>query len=256
MISYTSRELLEQVIGRLITGEPIAVVRYGDGEAMVLNGFNDMSALKMVMKRQLGFIPPVDQIEQIRENLIAAYKAADVIGIPVRRRLEDKSSYWYRAFSLLVDALGPEYINEKKFGNIDFHSEWLEAGYFDELLSRPNVLCYVSCRNLDAAFRHRYGKRQVYSFTIAPEMKFTGGYKGEPHYPDQFNKVRKWMDKIPIQGNICMVGAGAVGKIYTTWFKERGGIAIDVGYVFDAWAGRSTRGPDRGLDKIDTTYKL
>lgn len=256
MIDFTAENLLDLVCGQLIGRKPGAIVRYGDGEAMVLNGFKDMDALKMVMKRQLGFIPPLEHIDQIRENLVAAYTHADVIGVPLRRRLEDKTSYWYRAFGILLENVGPEVVMEKTLANIDFHSQWLEAGYFDKLLQGIDTLCYVSCRNLDEAFKHRYGIRNVYSFTIAPEMKFTGGYKGEAHYPDQFKKIRRWMDKIPIDGSLCLVGAGAIGKIYTTWFKEHGGIAVDIGYVFDAFAGRSTRGPDRGLDKTDTTYKI
>lgn len=256
MIDYTTEQLYDLVTSHLMGRRPLAVARYGDGEAIVLNGFRDMEVLKMVMKRQLGFIPPVEHIEQVRENLVTAYRQADIIGVPVRQRLKDRRSYWYRAFSILLEHVGAEVITEKQLTDIDFHSHWLEGGYFDRLLRGRDRLCYISCRNLDAAFMQRYGIANVYSFIIAPEMKFTSGYKGEPHYPNQFNKIRKWMTKVPVDGCLCLVGAGVIGKLYTNWFKEQGGIAIDIGSVFDSWAGKSTRGPGRGLDKQDSKFKL
>jgi hypothetical protein len=64
------------------------------------------------------------------------------------------------------------------------------------------------------------------------------------------------MSKCRIDGNICLVGAGFIGKIYVNWFKERGGVAMDIGAVMDLWAGKATRGPLRGTDAENLTYKL
>jgi hypothetical protein len=64
------------------------------------------------------------------------------------------------------------------------------------------------------------------------------------------------MQKIDCNNSLCLVGAGVVGKIYNIWFKRRGGVSLDIGSIFDLWAGRKTRGKDRGIDVIDNTYKL
>lgn len=255
MIHYSSEDLLTEVQRRIKHKTPSSIVRYGDGEAIVLNGFKDMASLKMVMKRQLDFVPPVGHIEEIRGNLIEAYKDADIIGIPIRERL-GLSDYWHKAFGILNESVGIEVLTEKKFTDIDFHSEWLERGYFDRILKGVKSLCYVSCRDLTEGFKRRYGIKNVYSFQVAPEMKFTSGYEGEPHYPDQFKKVKRWIEKIPVEGSICLVGAGVIGKRYCTYFKERGGIALDIGSVCDQWAGLQTRGRERGLDRTNDKFKL
>lgn len=256
MINIASDKMHLFIDDHLHRNQPVSITRYGDGEAIILNGFNDLTSIKMVMKRQFGFVPPVSDIEAIISNLIEAYTNTDVIGIPTRQRLKDKNNYWYRAFEILSQAVGLEIIQQKQLTDIDFHSSMLDNHHFDTLLKGRETLCYISCRNLDNAFKKRYGIKKVYSYIIAPEAKFTAGYKGKPHYPDQFNDIKKWMTKIPTHGNLCLTGAGFTGKIYNNWFRDRGGIAADIGCVFDYWAGKVTRGPHRGPDSYDDKYKL
>jgi hypothetical protein len=255
MIKYSSEQLFDEIKQRMVAGIPTSIVRFGDGEAMVLNGFKDTSAIKMVMKRQFGYIPAMEQIEQIRENLITAYTEADIIGIPIQNRfIENKESYWYKAFGILNEAIGIDVLQQKEFTSIDFHSHFLEKGYWNDLLSSSKEICYVSARDLNKQFETR--GLTAWNFQIAPEMKFSTGYSGPKHFPDQFNQVRRWVTKVPVEGNLCLVGAGVAGKLYCSWFKDRGGIAIDCGSAFDSWAGLCTRGPGRGAGAIDETYKL
>jgi hypothetical protein len=255
MINLTTDAMLAEIQNRVRLKIPTSITRYGDGEAIILNGFKDMDSLKAVCKRQLGEIPLVEHIEQIRENLITAYKESDIIGVPAGKRIHDEHSYWKKAMQILLENVGPEFLEGKQFASTDFHSHFLDVGYFDTLLKGVDTICYVSCRSLDDAFKSRYGISNTWSYQIAPEIKFTE-YEGEKHYPEQFNKIRRWVTKVPVEGNICLVGAGVVGKLYCSWFKERGGIAIDVGSCFDQWAGLVTRGRNRGKDKKDETHKL
>ena len=64
------------------------------------------------------------------------------------------------------------------------------------------------------------------------------------------------MKVIDCRGVLCLVGAGIPGKCYNNWFRDQGGVSLDIGSVFDFWYGRRTRGKGRGLDAIDNTYKL
>lgn len=257
MINFTPEEMLPEVQRRLKEKIPSAIIRCGDGEAMTLNGFNDQAALSRILRKLLGKMPQVDEIEQIRQNLIYAYQHADIIGIPVNKRLDQPNSYWYKTLKILVEHAGPTVVTNTLLTSIDFHLIWQDKNYFETLLSGIDTLNYVSCRALDEAFQRRYPNiKRICSFQIAPEMSFTPGYVGDPHYPVQFDQVRRWMKAAPIEGNLCLVGAGVVGKIYNCWFKDYGGISIDIGSIFDAFDGRVTRGPDRGPDKFDDTFKL
>ena len=256
-VNLTMDKVFERLINCLNEKDPLSIVRYGDGEAMVLNGFNDPGSLHFILRKLLGHIPAHNEITSIRQNLIQAYREADIIGIPViNRHMNDPNSYWHRSGSILNTAVGAEYLAKKEITNIDVHSHFLDKGYYDQLLTGIDTLCYISCRQLDEAFKRRYRIKNVYSFIIAPEMYYTSGYDGPPHFPDQYNEIKKWVTTIPVKGNLCLVGAGVVGKIYNNWFRDHGGISMDIGSIFDSFAGKRTRGQGRGMDVIDETYKL
>src|SRR6185295_14794411 len=108
-----------------------SIVRYGDGEAIVLGGWSDIEKLKRVLRRQLGYVPPVEEIEAIQSNLIEAYKGADIIGVPNDNRfMDDPTTYWHKAYSILETNVGADLLAQKAFTDIDFHSHWLETNAF------------------------------------------------------------------------------------------------------------------------------
>jgi hypothetical protein len=250
-----NREVLE----KLLVGRPVSIVRIGDGEALALDSQSNIQAEHLfssaVFKRQTGYLPNVQEIQEIRLNLIRAYSDCDVIGIPMHK--QKTSSHWER----VVDVLNANVPGHPElYCNIDVGYQWLEDGSYDRLLQDRKVLSYVSCRDLDDGFRRKWNIQIVNKFTIAPEAKFTSGYDGDVHYPTQFNRIPRWMEVVSERhpGSLLLVGAGVVGKIYCNWWRDRGGIAMDVGGCMDIWHGKVTRGPDKGLDKDDPNpvYKL
>lgn len=248
-------ELLETIKASLITKNPLSIVRYGDGEAVILNGFKDTNTFKSILKRQLGYIPAIDEAEQIRENLISAYTNCDIIGVPSEKIAEHARGYWGKSLAIFNENIHTE--TPKLITSIDAHSHFLDKNYYKELMQDVEVVNYISCRNIDEGIKRAFNVKRVNSYIIAPEMKFDNSYTGPKHYPEQFNRIKKWMEKaVPVEGNLCLVGAGFVGKIYNNWFKELGGVSFDIGSIFDSWAGLVTRGPERGTNVFDETYKL
>lgn len=246
----------EEILQRLTGTEPISLVRIGDGESIVLNSMSSVSSLQLanvaVLQRQLGYNPSVNDIEAIRNNLIEAYTHADIIGIPNHR--QRTNAHWSKVVEIL-NANVPTHTDN--YCDIDVGYQFLDNGGYDTLLQDRRDLNYISCRDLDKGFKKKWNIKTVNKFIISPEMKFTSGYNGEHHYPTQFNKISRWMDCRNTEGELLLVGAGVVGKIYCNWWRDRGGIAFDVGAVLDVWAGKVTRGPERGLDKEEESkYKL
>lgn len=242
------------ILNLLQTNRPVSIIRAGDGEQIVLNSNESLQAYRTcidnVMKRQMGYEPTMSEVMAIRDNLITAYGAADIVGLPMHSNLNELNKHWRS----VADTVKP-LCTTTKFTSTDVCYDMLYSGLLKEWLKGKQTINYISCRNLDYKFMDAFGTRQVNGFNIAPEAKFTS-YDGPKHYPDQFNKIERWMSKCDIEGNPCLVGAGVIGKIYCNWFRDRGGVAIDMGAVFDLWAGYATRGPLRGLDTPDNRYKL
>lgn len=248
----TSTELYQHITLSLEAKSPLSVLRCGDGESFVLNGKNDPGHLKYVIERQLGYLPSVKVMMEIRDRLIEAYTNCDIIGIPVNNRfLSDPDSSWSKVQPILEKYVDT---SEKIYSDIDFHSHFLDKGYFKELFRSVDKLFYVSCRDVGARLQNKY-RLTVSGFHIAPEMKFDTGYKGKSHL-DQIDEVRKWVSEQNVEGSLCLFGAGVTGKIYGNWFRDAGGIAVDIGSVFDSWGGLKTRGQGRGAGVIDNTFKL
>lgn len=245
----TSIELYDIAKDHLQQKEPLFVCRCGDGEGILLNGFNDKEKLEWLFKRQLGYIPAVPEIIQIRQNLIEAYKAADVVGMPENKR-EGLNEYWYKCHELL----------EKEVGilppttTVDFHNEWLTSGRFHELLKGQSELIYASCHDLVEKFSNITGGN-VKGLHITGEQTFFPGREIN-HFPDQFNGIKKAIEGFDLKGKLFIYGAGIVGKIYGKFAAERGAVALDLGNVFDLLAGFKTRGKGRGVGVTDNTHKL
>lgn len=236
----------QQVINILREDKPCSLIRCGDGEKIVLDGFDNYVNYNAILKRQLGYSPTIEDAENIRLNLIRAINQCDILGVPKHKNLDKMSAHW-RNVEETIDRIC-EHVTKQRC-SLDIHYDILEHDEYHSLLNHK-PLAYIGCRDLVAGFMKRYRTQRVDWYEVAPEAKFTT-YDGPPHYPDQYNKVEKWMDFINPKGRILLVGAGIVGKIYCNWWRDRGGVAMDVGSVMDEWAGRVTRGPDRFLDKIE-----
>lgn len=245
-----SDELYQHITLCLDTKEPVSLLRAGDGESFVLKGYDDNEHFEYVINRQLGRIPTAGNMIAIRHRLIQAFENCDIIGIPVNNRfLSDPNSSWSQVKPILET-----YVKNKTYSDIDFHSHFLERGYFKELFKKVTKVFYVSCRDISLQLTNRY-RLKVSAFHIAPEMKFDIGYKGKTHL-EQFNEVKQWISEQDVEGSLCLFGAGVIGKIYGNWFRDRGGIALDAGSCFDSWYGLKTRGQGRGAGVIDNTFKL
>lgn len=245
----------KRMLSVLQSGKPVSVVRAGDGEGIVLHSGDDLQSyqhcINNVMRRQMGYEPTMSEVVEIRDNLQLAYAGADIVGVPMHSNLSELGKQW-----TIVQATVEPFCTSKLRTSTDIFYDMLYDGSLLEWLRNKPVVNYISCRDIDKRMRSVLGIKQVNSVIIAPEAKFTTGYAGDKHYPDQFNKMEWWMNNAPIEGNPCLVGAGVIGKIYCNWFRNRGGIAIDIGAVFDLLAGFRTRGPERGTDAVDNRWKL
>jgi len=68
----------------------------------------------------------------------------------------------------------------------------------------------------------------------------TGPLCGLCSFPEVYERLRGEIAP-PARGAVYLVGAGAFGQVYCDWIRARGSIGIDIGSVFDGWAGVRVR---------------
>lgn len=251
MINLDGQTLKKIIEAKLLFKESMSVIRYGDGESMVFG--DNLENTHFIFKKVMGYVPTPEEIETMKVNLIDAYEYCDVIGFPTEKHLS-REDQWRHTMTYFNRCVSPKRMIAKT--SIDIFYDMQRDGLLVELLKSVEKLNYVSCRNLDDVFKNKFGIKEVNSFIIAPEPTFTSGYVGERHFPDQFNKIFEWISELDCSGALCLVGAGIPGKIYNNWFADSGGVSLDIGSMFDGWAGWKTRGAGRGMDVEDTTNKL
>ena len=233
---------------------PLSLVRLGDGEGRLLGFPEIVDKAELDTSLQIWFgrtdFATAD-LAALALELRAAVRAADIVGLP---RPSQAGQPEYRPvfeaiprFDLLAHA--------PLLADAAIH-RYLQIGlFYRELLDRLPFCGLVTCRDLAPEIARVFRLGCVEQHLIPGEAQHPGPVSGE-HFPARFRTLRDTLT-VPFRGAVFLVGAGALGKIYCHWIKQRGGIALDIGSLCDAWAdvGR-LRKPCHRLQMYEQTAPL
>jgi hypothetical protein len=250
-IRLNTYNVVKSILKHLQAKRPLSVIRLGDGEAIMFQKNSSLELCNMI-RNNIGYVPSERDINIIRQNLALAIDHSDIIGIPTPEHYN--LGFYWREVDKMVRFLPPS--KKANFCSINLHWDLLDTGMIKKVLQASPEIYIVSARPLDEEIKRNFNVLKVNSFLIAPQLKFSPDHVGEPHYPDQYWKVQEWINGRDLRGKLCLVGAGFIGKIYLKWFKDAGGVALDLGSVFDFWAGLKTRGKGKGVGVKWDKYKL
>ena len=260
---------LNRISAMIEEGKPLSLIRIGDGEGSLLA----IDALKKVspnlVERNVNIFLEIwfgeatstfrPELSRLILMLNKAVESADIIGIPdedwIARDWNDVS---LRGVPCLIAAtikaaeVQAKHQQAKLFTSTDIHRKMLESGLIEEISSRRDFLGIVTCRDITEGLKTRFGIKQIDTYICPSQVKYTylaghgeyvkmeGELHNEPHYPDAFDRIINSIH-VPYQGALFFVGAGLLGKLYCNAIKDKGGIAIDLGSLFDAWANIRSR---------------
>lgn len=247
------RELVTAVVDDALAaadaGRGFSMVRLGDGEAQVLAGvMPDITGV-------LGIDPDGEWIElddeeyaRLRERIRAALRGADVVGVPDLAQCLGGPVGYAEVTSLCLEA-GVE-SSRILPGGSDLGWAMEISGEVDRLLARcSGVIGPISPRDLR---RIPDGVDPVW-LPVPGELLY---------YHDEWDPtVTHWslFESIVAHeyrpGEVWLVGAGVLGKVYCEAIRRAGAVAVDLGSVFDIWSGRQdTRGTVREQPWVAVPY--
>lgn len=256
--TFGARAVADLVREHQRLGKPLSVVRLGDGEATLI-GYPDHvpeEALGTFTRTWFGRHQPdraqrLELAERVRESI----RHADVIGVT---RGDEVDRFTVVRHLLSVYGLVAE---GAKIGRATLHRNLQERDLFTELLTGLDEVGIVTCRNVAPLLEQAFSIGRVTTYLVPEEMEHaTHPETVGRHFPDRFEELRRTL-AVPRPGTLFLVGAGPCGKVYCQWIKERGGVALDIGSVFDGWDGRLTRRYIRtmqadGTATLDERYRL
>jgi hypothetical protein len=117
----------------------------------------------------------------------------------------------------------------------DLHS----SGALPYIIAKQKKVAVITSRQgLGSAIEDAFDI-EVKQYTIPDKYELLGK-DGNRHYPHAYESLLREI-KVEFDGMIFLVAGGIIGKGYTSLIKEKGGIALDLGGVVDAWLGILSR---------------
>lgn len=270
-------DLLEHAIARR---EGFSFVRIGEGEG-AFTSYRRYKADKTRRNEIFGVIGKdiysiwfkkniLELAEDEYDRLEGAYsdsiRKADYLGVPSEARIvyeysqleQDLSRYGYsrgyvgvreallHAYEVLNESTErPEFIGDCDVARAMYNWQDPQASLeviLPKVLFGLERLHIISCHpHLAGALQSFLSIGQVESILIPPEkgrLSASNMLEGD-HFEHYFETISEKCREL--NGQVVLVAAGFLGKIYCALIKEAGGVAIDIGSLADYWAGYSTR---------------
>jgi len=267
------REVSNVISRRQQSGDPFSLIRLGDGEGLLLS-ISDQSTeadFKYLTKHFGAKGVDLDYLLDLQTRLIQSIKGADIIGarddiinvkfnpgnfsLPPDEFLRSfRRNFQLREVEKNLDFHGSRRIAflHKHLSNLDlnndsqFCSAWIHYDYHNsgeifKLLRQQEKIGLISCR-------HRLPGLLEKLFNISVRFhEIPGMFRDIPlendvtDYVEQLESVLSQKQLVEFPGMLYLVGGGLYGKLYCQLIKSQGGIALDLGSLFDAWLGIPSR---------------
>jgi hypothetical protein len=238
--------IIEKIKYSIETKTPFSAIRFNDGEAIMLGypDFIDENTIRSVWKGHFGTNEFTEEkINKLKQILVDSCHNADIIGIPTPQN-RHKGHY-----ALVEDELIPKYdlLKNADPAYASFHRNIQEGvNQYEEILSRVNKLYCVTGRDVKSTIERAFGV-ECEVIQITPQIAFAK--ESHNNHPEIYDDIVKEISE-KSEGNLWFIGAGFYAKGYCKTIKENGGIAVDIGSMFDAWMGIASRG------FINKNYKI
>jgi len=263
--SAKRRAFVALVQRKLRARHPFSFVRLGDGEAACLPYEAPLSAFAAPDARdreRIWWGRPLDS--HLRSNLYPrlarAIFDADCIGVPglsrfvreLRLQREDalETTLTGRGLRAVLhcaenwDQLRSAGLPPPVFASCHLHQDLELWNCYDALFLDVSEAILVSCHpTLDEFMRDRFGLK-IPGHVVLPPDRVTGPFVSarveERALPAILDHAIGQLGDLP-RNRLVLVGAGLLGKLIVAEARARGGIALDLGSIFDHWLGLRTR---------------
>ena len=266
MLSYDDIE--QTILKKLQLKEPFSLVRFYDGEGSFYKADNwSHNFLQERMKYYFGednYL--ISDALYIKDAIISSMKNADIVGIAnldiveemleftkvyaddnidklpfIRRRYNnsiDCHSAWriLSSFELAINML----TTDKAFCTKDIHYDMVLTGMIYRILDSVSEVSLITSQPV-AEYIEKLFSIDVTHYAIPMRALDNSDFNKTKHYPDAFKEILTQLEETDIAGQLFLVGAGPLGKAYCNKIKREGGIALDMGAIFDSWVNFLSR---------------
>jgi len=259
------------IIKTIQKGSSFSLIRLGDGEGTFLPYRESLQHFQQkdreISQRIWWGSVKIDENEwtKIHDMYISSLQQADMLGIPGPLRccktflniapgqkelipegrgllaiFDFLDNTWKESSTDLLSNTFP------MLTSCHIHSHLEDWNLWDLILKEITNCSVISCHEALIPLleeKHQVNVRKFHK--IPSEYKYSQLFdlldqSGIPHYPDIFEQICNELT-VDYPGEVFIVAAGFLGKIYCNLIKQRGGIALDAGSAVDYWLAYKTR---------------
>lgn len=240
------------VRARLAAKMPWSFIRAGDGES---NAFADVRETDAVEREHVWWGRPIAPEDRARlgRRVLEAMRDADALGIPTLERLLRDVRLERREYlsngragrglrrvmaaledGTLVDVGARQARDAPLLTSAHLQHDLEKCNLYGRLFEGLDDVIAVSCHAslpfaTNILIPPRHASLAAFGRTMGPKI-----------LPEVLDEV---IAQLPgdLAGRLVVVGAGYAGKVIIHEAKKRGAVALDLGSIFDYWAGAATR---------------
>jgi tetratricopeptide (TPR) repeat protein len=265
---YDAVMSIEDLLIKIRDKTPTSLVRLGDGEGNFLPYHETMlkyAALDRCKIQHVWWGETLikgHKLAEIESTFLRVIDNADILGIPPPWRVlkenmlienVNPAEQYSRGNAAIVDLLQSGAISkDKNLVSSAVSNDWHSWDIYQAILKMVDTVSCISCHDLSEFLQTQYGVMVRQAFILPAEHAYREMFsiraadnsvekeRNETRiFPELFESISEAIK--PQKGEVYLIGAGFLGKIFCDLVKRRGGIGIDIGSTADYWMGHETR---------------
>ncbi len=238
---YTIKEILDKLENCIEYNIPFSHIRFGDGGIKFIHSIlcDDIPQLKQIIRKE-GI--PKEKLKEVYGLWSYYARNADFIDTPEvyftdefwdrtrapGKSITPKTEHRLRLWKGLYD--------RAKFFNENYCNPESNYLMIAQIRGNKTLLDVLKWKKVAVITTRPNIKSALFNNDIDADIyKIVKHYQN--HYKNSFRLIIDIIEKFATDYDCWLVAAGELGRIYTGTIKEKGGRAVDIGFVADFWDG-------------------
>jgi hypothetical protein len=250
---YSLSDIVSDIEYSVNNEEPFSLIRFGDGGLKLIKRYYDKEPLRPISEKEgiplsffdeliVGWRKYANEANYIDSPLF--YMGDDIFSRrhKVSTKTKKLMSQWKDIYSLIG------------FTNKNFCNPEIGFMLFAENTKR-NLIDLIGFQDVCCITNFNEIKDILLPYTDGVTVKLIPGFYGD-FYNARYESIVAEIKAEAKDYSLWLVGAGELGRLLTGLIKESGGIAIDIGKVFDVWVNRKINKRMRNILRLSKSHRL
>ena len=250
---YDALMLATNLRNRITNGEATSFTRLGDGEGAFMRGFRidadvrDLAVHESIQRQWWNTSLLEDRKTALVHQFRSSLSQADIIGLPPKWRMNqpfrgnDGETMLTNLLQTFQDVEEVCQIEQVTLTSAHANTDLQKWNLWRLVFNATDRVGFISCHDIEGVLRENFSLETSQKIIVPGEYKFQEMF-GDGRGLSLIDRHDDVMESIRVDpGEVWLISAGFLGKLYAARVRQLGGIALDIGALSDYWVGHVTR---------------